>query len=323
MPFSSVPTFDTKRYRQINDSFDNPFVFTLTNRGFFSEVNNLLNAIAFGLITKRRLLVDQTPFGGMKWNDFFDADLPPRGALHVDREWIITHVGSRHFATIRDEISGMWERRERFDFPSFDIKNVDIFSLRRILSHAFCGERQVRIFGHPMFATRNCAGPRPVQWRKVDLRPREFVAIHVRRGDKIEGEYPNDGSGRGSPEGEMTPVSTYTDLIRRHAPTASTIFVITDDYVAVEELRYLAPKLRLRTLCPKSAAGYRNREFLGRPRAERIQAIERLLTEVRIASQSSLFVGPYKANPSRFVANIHWDPARCVSVDALREWTPL
>jgi hypothetical protein len=219
MPVSSVPTFDTTRYRQINDSFDNPFVFTLTNRGFFSEVNNLLNAIAFGLITKRRLLVDQTPFSGMKWNDFFDADLPSRGALHVDHEWIITHVGSRHFTTIRDEISGMWERRERFDFPAFDMKNVDIFSLRRILARVFCGERQVRIFGRPMFARRNCAGPGPGQWRKVDLRQREFVAIHVRRGDKIEGEDSNDGSGRGSPEGEMTPVSTYIDLIRRHAPT--------------------------------------------------------------------------------------------------------
>ena len=44
-------------------------------------------------------------------------------------------------------------------------------------------------------------------------------------------------------------------------------------------------------------------------------AIERLLTDVQIALQSALFVGPFKSNVSRFVANVHWDPARCVSAD--------
>src|SRR5579862_6335222 len=113
-----IPDFDIKRYLDINDRLDNPFIFTLTKRGFFSEVTNLLNAIAFGLIMKRRISVVQQSSKGIKWSDFFDADLPrqkSRGDTPDDPEWVITGVWSRHFHTIRAEISKLWERRDRLD----------------------------------------------------------------------------------------------------------------------------------------------------------------------------------------------------------------
>ncbi len=120
----------------------------------------------------------------------------------------------------------------------------------------------------------------------------------------------------------MIPLSTYIDLIRQHAREVSTIFVMTDDYRAVEELRELVPPQQVRTLCSKSASGYRNDQFYRMAPAKRVQSVEGLLAEVRIASQSALFLGPYRSNLSLFVANIHWDPTRCVSVDAQREWMP-
>jgi hypothetical protein len=324
-----VPAFDIERYLEINDRSDNPFIFTLTNRGFFSEVNNLLNAIAFGLIIRRRLSVVQERSKGIKWSDFFDADLPRqkrRGGVPIDPEWVITGVFSRHFETIRGEITKLWERRDRLDIPSLGLRDVDIFQLRRMLAYAFCGQRQRRIFGRSIRPARTFAGPVAEQWRALGLQTREFAAIHVRRGDKIEGEDYIDASGKkvhGNPEGEMTPLSTYVDLIRQRAREVSTIFVMTDDYRAVEELRDLVPLLQVRTLCSKNASGYRNNQFYQMARAQRIQSVESLLAEVRIASQSALFLGPYKSNLSRFVTNIHWDPTRCVSVDAQREWTPL
>jgi hypothetical protein len=324
-----MPAFDIKRYLEINDRSDDPFIFTLTNRGFFSEVNNLLNAIAFGLITKRRLSVVQQRSKGIEWNNFFDADLPRqkrRCGAPVDPEWVITGVFSRHFHTIRDEMSKLWDRRDRLDIPSLGLRDVDIFQLRRILAYAFCGQRQPRIFGRSLRPARTFAGPLAEQWGALGLQTREFAAIHVRRGDKIEGEDYIDASGQrvhGNPEGEMTPLSTYLDLIRQRAREVSTIFVMTDDYGAVEELRDLVPPQQVRTLCSKNASGYRNNQFYRMSRAKRIQSVEGLLAEVRIASQSALFLGPYKSNLSRFVTNIHRDPTRCVSVDAQLEWTPL
>lgn len=61
IPF--LERFTIQRYRALNDSFGNPFVFALTDRGFFSEVNNLMDAMTYGLVLWRRLIVDQTAFG--------------------------------------------------------------------------------------------------------------------------------------------------------------------------------------------------------------------------------------------------------------------
>ncbi len=324
-----IPVFDIKRYLEINDRSEDPFIFTLTNRGFFSEVNNLLNAIAFGLITKRRLSVVQQRPRGINWSDFFDADLPlqkRRGDVPVDPEWVITGVSSRHFHTIRGEICELWDRRNRLDIPSLGLRDMDIFQLLRILADSFCGRRQHRIFGGPVRPARTFAGAIAEQLGALGLQAKEFAAIHVRRGDKIEGEQYIGASGKEvhrNPEGEMTPLSTYIDLMGQHAKEVRTIFVISDDYSAVEELRDLVPAQQVRTLCPKNAAGYYNDRFYRMSRTKRIQSHEGLLAGVRIASQSALFLGPYKSNLSRFVANIHWDPTRCVSVDAQREWTPL
>ena len=124
--------FTLQQYRAINDNFDNPFIFKLTGRGFFSEVNNLLNAIVFGLLTQRRILVDQTMFQGMVWSDFFDADLPSVTTLpSIDPEWIIRGVESRHFGTIREWVFQRWQQRERFDITSLGLKKIDIFTLRK------------------------------------------------------------------------------------------------------------------------------------------------------------------------------------------------
>jgi hypothetical protein len=299
--------FAIRRYRATNDSFGNPLIFSLTERGFFSEVNNLLNAIAFGLLTRRRFLVDQTKFQGMAWSDFFTVDLSGSlSLLPVDPEWVITDVQSRHFKTVRDEVFERWQRGERFNIASLALEEVDIFTLRRKIAQLFCFRRTVCNFGWSIFDTSSFYGTKAARWRKIGLRPHEFVAIHIRRGDKIESYI--DASGKLVIEGEKTPISTYIDLIRKFAPAINKLFVLTDDHAAMDELRSYAPKLGLFTLCPEDSMGYRNNEFLQRPLKDRIKAVERLLTDVQIASQSALFVGPFKSNVSRFVTNVHCDP---------------
>jgi hypothetical protein len=316
--------FTIQRYRAINANFDNPFVFTLTERGLFSEVNNLLNAIAFGLITRRRLLVDQTMFQGMSWSDFFDADLPGLASpLPIDPEWIITGVQSRHFRTIRNKVFETWRRGKRFHPASYGLKPFDIFTLRRRLAQIFCVRRIGPDFDCSISHTPDFYRTETAQWHKLNLQPRKFGAIHIRRGDKIEGEGYVNASGQLVIEGESTPISTYLDLVRKWTPSINALFVVTDDYAAMGELRSLAPKLRFVTLCPEESAGYRNREFLKRSLEDRTKGLDRLLTEVQVASQSAFFVGPFKSNLSRFVANVHWNPERCISVDKWRQWTPL
>ena len=314
-----------QRYHTLNASFDDPFVFDLTDRGLYSEVNNLLNAIAFGLITRRRLLVRTASIQGVAWAGLFDTDLPAFSpAVPVDPEWIVANVNSPHFRTIRTTGTQMWERGERVDVEALGLAGMDIFALRRRLAGMFCVRRIDAGFWRAALRLPGIHCTDAAQMRRMRLRPGAFAALHVRRGDKIEGDPGHtDAAGNVVIEGEATPMAVCLELILAAAPTTDTLFVLTDDYAAIRELRALAPRLRLVTLCPRTSTGYRNRDFLQRPLAARTAALRRVLAEVQIAAQSALFAGPYKSNLARYVANIHRDPARCVSVDALRKWTPL
>jgi hypothetical protein len=70
-----------------------------------------------------------------------------------------------------------------------------------------------------------------------------YAAFHVRRGDKIKGY----NSARGlMVEGEDARLSAYIALLDRKAPEIKSIFLMTDDYRAADELRYRALSLLLR-----------------------------------------------------------------------------
>ena len=246
--------FAIRRYRATNDSFGNPLIFSLTERGFFSEVNNLLNAIAFGLLTRRRFLVDQTKFQGRAWHGAIFSPLIFRvrwSLLPVDPEWVITDVQSRHFKTIRDEVFERWQRGERFNIASLALEEVDIFTLRRKIAQLFCFRRTVCNFGWSIFdtssfyGTKACAGGARSACGLMSLWPSIFAAATR---SKVTSMLPE----KLVIEGEKTPISTYIDLIRKFAPAINKLFVLTDDHAAMDELRSYAPKLGLFTLCPRT-----------------------------------------------------------------------
>jgi len=263
----------------------------------------------------------------MRWSDFYAAQLPGSipGDGPVDPDWVITDVSKPHFATIRKQIGSLWDAGHTLDLHSLGLLHLDVFAFRRILAQAFCGQAARRSLARRLSTLDlGCLGAR----RRKDLRltPRDYVAIQVRRGDKIESYDVVNAAGRrvpAAPEGELTPMSAYLELVRQHAPQANTVFVMSDDYRAVEEFQNLAPDLRVATRCQARARGHRTTGFNRRLVGARLRDIDLLLEEVRIAAQSAFFLGPYKSNVSRFVANIHWRPTHCLCVDSMKTWTPL
>ena len=309
-----------ERYRACNDSFADPLIFRLTRRGFFSEVIGLLNAIAYGLLSQRRIHVDQSTFGGLAWRDFFSTTIPPAAPIaNVDPDWVIDGVHFPHFSTIRREIAGLWKRGQRVDIDALGFRQVDIFTLRRELANLFCV---------PLDRRSEAASS---HWRRFDsvaldlvrrlaLTPEGYAAMHVRRGDKILGY--RSRSGALTIEGEDVPLGHYLDVIRDRAPGIDSVFVLTDDYGVIEELGAMEHGCRVVTLCPPDERGHDAARFNGYPVGRKRRTIERLLAEAQIASQSALFVGGYKSNVARFIVNVHRDGARCVSIDSSKDWTP-
>jgi hypothetical protein len=310
--------FTVKQYTDLNNTLGAPFVFALTERGFFSEVRNLLSAVIFGLRERRRLMVDQSGFGGLHWSDFFGTDLPESDpSLAVDPEWRI--AGNRHdgFKLIRSTIDRMWRRGETIDVPKCGC--LDIFCLQREIADVFCAPKiRHRPLWDRMMRPATFRREALVSCRRLGLSPGTFAAFHIRRGDKIEGGNP-DRTGRS--EGEDTSVSTYLDLMYQNDPVDS-LFVLSDDHRPIESLREMRPKLNIVSLCPASSNGFRQYEFNNLTPGQKRPKIAQLITEAQIASQSAYFLGPFKSNVSRFIANMHSHPEKCFSVDAMAEWSP-
>lgn len=294
----------TSTYLQTNTNLSNPIVYSLTTRGFYSEINNLLNAILFGLVTKRRLYVDETRFadGHLAWSDLYSSCLPlVSGDIHaeIDDQWMIESVKSAGFRTISDSIT-KWHRQRRFFFSRSYGFYESVFAAKRQLARQFC---------------------QPVEHLKCSRSwPLYYAAMHVRRGDKIEG-YPTS-QGKLIIEGDDVRLDEYLSIIRRKTPHLQSLFVMTDDYRVIEELRCIDSRLDIYSFCQEEEHGYKQGEFNSLGAQSKSSAVRRLISEVEIASHSSIFVGCYKSNVSRYIALIHDNPRRCYSIDGQKQWHP-
>lgn len=290
-------------YLAINASFPNPFLFALTNRGFYSEINNLLNAILFGLATKRRLFVDQSGFadGQLQWSDLYSSELPWSTIEHrpkIDSHWMSLGVQSEGFEAINAPVN-RWFRWRRFFFSRSYGYLGSTRAAKGYLARLFCRPRVLL----------PCPGSLSTP----------YAAIHVRRGDKVAGY---DADGRFLVEGDDVPLVSYLQLIRKKAPKVRNLFVMTDDYRVIQGLRSIDETFQIHSFCPPTELGYTQLAFQDLSSSSKTDAIRRLIAEVEIASQSQAFVGCYKSNVSRYIVQVHAHPDRCFSVDAFKKWFP-
>jgi hypothetical protein len=291
-------------YHRINSSHGDPFVFCLTGRGFFSEVNNLLNAILFGIVKKRRLFVDQSRFayGSLKWDRLFDSALPlinEEGAIHIEKDWIISNFKSPGFQSICTHLKD-WHRRRRFFLSRSYGFYANVFMAKRDLARLFC---------------------QPVSQNRYSLQiPKPYAAIHVRRGDKVDGF---NWKGRFIVEGEDIPIENYLHTLTTIMPGVKNLFIMTDDYRIVESIRSTDHSYNVFTLCDKDEHGYRQYDFNSNEDLSKADAVKRLIAEVQIACNSKVFAGCFKSNVSRYIALMHQNPRHCYSLDNLKDWNPL
>jgi hypothetical protein len=290
-------------YHRLNQSLGNPFVYALTRRGFFSEVDCLLNAMIFGLLERRRILVDTSGFG-YGWSEFFSAELPTHDeheSSAVAPEWRINGLHTRQafldlLAALRDKsLNGVPARVDEIGVDG------SIFDLRRRLVSLFCSPRSGRTLA---------AEGRHVA-EESGLAPDRFAAIHVRRGDKVALKMKRGALRR---EAEPIPLTDYLEAARGSPSPLRHLFLMTDDYAIREELATLDHEFAIVSRCPPDSRGYDQSTFLKLGREERVASIRSLLADVHIAAASSLFVGDLSSNVAQFIVTIHPDPTRCVGI---------
>ena len=285
---------DWTEYLEVNSSLGKPYVYQLTTRGFYSEVNCLLLAMMYTLLKNRRLIVDVSHFGGLEWGDFFQVPLPgfQDGDLQDRVRFDMLPLRKLvKFASRRNGLSiPVWFGKEK--------RLRSIFSLKSELA---------RMMHIPSFEVE----------KLPELTTSPYCAIQIRRGDKIQGYEIN---GELVVEGDDTGIEQYANLIEKYASKYEKVFVLTDDYSYFLKLRDSLPKYKFLTLSDPSGEGYDNKKFQDRSLDFRRTALQRLVGSVDIAGKSDFFIGPFRSNPSRMVPMLQGTRQCCISADSAKRW---
>ncbi|KAF2513561.1 O-fucosyltransferase family protein [Flavobacterium foetidum] len=302
-------------YKSINNSISKTeLIYPLTNRGFFSEINNLVLAALFCLDNKIKLRLCTRNWVGGKWNDYFiplleeyNGLMPvPNDVFSKKREDVFLkmyHKNLKGRKILQDDI---WKEmrsssftEKYFNFPELGIDG-SIFAAKRQLCNillSYNKETYEEVF----------------LMKQADS---DFVkdsfGIHIRRGDKVSGK---------TKEAELFDVELYLNKVQEINSEIKKITICTDDYNVVENFQEKSPGFIYLSFCDSAKNGYFQAQYnktkdIKRKRAEVID----VLKDANLLINSKIFIGTNSSNISRFVTLMR-NNKDCYSLDT--EWSPL
>lgn len=290
-----------QEYKEINNSFKKTCVFRIgTGSGFLSQINYMILAMIFCLEhqIKFQLYSANPTFCNDLWKDFF----VPFTRHHTD----IAHSFFNH----RNEI------RNPYDF------NVEtLFEIKKFLAKTYLTQ-DIWTYMHPNneilyhnqyevdtpFIKGNVVtvSHQLIQliWNynakvKSEIRNIKssvnikvpYAAIHIRRGDKFEEASP------------ITLDSYFTLVDKISQQDDYPVFIASDDRRVIEEARELYPRRPIFHFnFPVLNKGFHNADFTeSLTKTEQIDSIVRLLSEIEMLVNGTLFVGTFSSNIGMFV----------------------
>ena len=136
----------------------------------------------------------------------------------------------------------------------------------------------------------------------LGLMDSRYLSLHIRRGDKIL-ENPRIESAK------------FLDCIETLAVEYDAVFVASDDFRAVEEIRTARPGWDVKTLVLPSKTGHDQPTFNKLSKQEKLEETLLLLTEVYLHCHANYFLGSISSNVSRFIALNRADSKSTISMD--------
>lgn len=316
-----------EKYVELNNSFKKTLVFHLgIDAGFFSEYNTMIYMILYCLENKIqfKLYSDDANFSVKEgWQDYFESfciEVHERFHSRYNRHPAYTPY-STAFKTmvVKHDISlvrwrlksdiltgfAKWKKifnnGEPFDFYTHEL-------LKRIkIKNKYYSVPELGINGDYIHAYNVVFD---LTWRlnnstlsevnnlvQALLLPNEYIACQIRAGDKFI-EY------------DLLSTDLYIKKIKEIS-SLKDVFVLTDDYSIVRELKKKAPEYNWYTLCQKEEQGYYNSAFAEiSPDIKRIRMV-RFYASIKIMEDASLFIGTITATPSLVIGirrklNVYW-----------------
>jgi hypothetical protein len=275
---------------------DEAIVFGLTRRGLCSEVNCLALGYAYAMITRRHLYVEELAFSP-GWSDLFDVRLATAADMPSGyREVLRIPGGGPNFREMRLFCRSLQGTRVTAEELEFEGPFEDLFFL--------LAARLARPVQPIVEHADRLTGEAP------------FAAIHMRRGDKVNG--PRHLARPTVIEGEAYDFDDYLGQLELHGPDLEDLFVLTDDYRVLEKIH--GRGYRVRSLCLPGERGYYQEVHEQKSPEQRYAESSRFLAELLVATRSQAFGGVYRSNVSRLIYALHPHKQRCFSVDSLPTW---
>lgn len=197
--------------------------------------------------------------------------------------------------TLKRMVFNVVKRLYRIDLLTYDV----FYTMRKqVVDEALiedCREINCRIWRYNP-PTRAAIEER----KRTLLLPKDYVGIHIRRGDKYR-------------EIGHTDIRQYMDKLAAQS-SCREVFVATDDYAVYEELCSRYPDWHFHTLTPEQHKGYDQRTFEKYPKERKRDEMIALFTDIEVLAASSLFVGTLSSNIGMY---LYWrlPKGKCIGVD--------
>lgn len=302
-----------KEYLRVNKSFKKKLVFHLGfDAGFFSEYNNMILAMLYCYTNKIQFVLysKDSNFGYNKgWSDYF---LP-----FADEVEDSFH--SKYNIRNYDFLISQFNRTDRFKIRTFKFLEKIDFLTQDLWLDIRDKANETRIYNIPELDIYNCSLRETCQkfiditWQynpetKVIVEntiddvvlPNNYLGMHIRRGDKHT-------------EQNLFNISEYMEKAESYVEIRN-LFILTDDYRVIIEIKQFYPQWSLYTFCKESEVGYEHKDFKAKDKLFIKSAYETLFASIDILSKSKCFIGSFSSNPGMFLG-MKMDKDKSIGVD--------
>ncbi|MBQ0908397.1 hypothetical protein KBJ98_06755 [Flavobacterium sp. F-328] len=282
------------------------YLYILTDRGFGSEINNLLYAINYSNKKKYEFILESSIWNFKfknGWNDYFyslkidnfsvsfrirllklfissigknytnlhfnwdSSSLPIKQKIF---KIVICLIKGRYIITSFETFSDL----RRFTVEEI-VSNMNPFkiSINKILIKIW----QLRLENFDSF-------------KKTKIIGNDYIVMHIRRGDKIS-----------SGEDILYTVQDYIDVMLNLNTSTNTIFLMSDDFGTFLEIKEKLPNYTIFTIADSERNGHIQSDFNELSISSRKNEMISLLTEIEIARNCRFFIGSHRSNLYRLI----------------------
>ncbi len=299
----------------------NEIIFNLTNRGTFSELNNLILAHSYATRLGSSFKIDDRCWSGSAekgLNDYFviDSDLLWNKGPKLESLFYNFANGLGPLQNRINKLKFLPKKKYHKIYNKLVNKNSsftnEIFDKYNFLKYTpyISTEGKIKFpfeylnESNDFLLNYNDLTKNKIQsdLRKIEKQfDGKFVGLHLRRGDKVNLEMGN------------IPLEIYRAALLGEG--VKNIFVATDSLLAFKRLKKIMPKnYNLLCFSDVMTEGWVESEFRSRHGCERKNEMLRLFSDVEILISSTKFIGTYSSCLSQYVGLRRKD-TNCLSLD--------